>query len=165
MSIYTKFLVEEDESYTYASYTPAEFLDSIVIEGFFDSDKKQVLIDIFNRYKYYEPENKGKDVKIKDFLKYYANRTKISLNKDEFKICEAVLAGLLEVTHTHYEQLWTKNLDFLSKNDFENFIAGVAILKAMGLVVGSAVSNMLKEIEEYRADIEEYRADKDKFSK
>lgn len=153
MGIYTKFLVEEDESYTYASYTPAEFLDSIVIEGFFDSDKKQVLIDIFNRYKYYEPENKGKDVKIKDFLKYYTNRTKISLNADELKICEAVLAGLLEVTHTHYEpKLWKNNLENLSKNDFENFIAGVAMLKGMGLVVGSAVSNMLKEIEEYRAD-------------
>ena len=51
MSIYTKFLVEEDETYTYASYTPAEFLDSIVIEGFFDSDEKQVLLDIFKKMK------------------------------------------------------------------------------------------------------------------
>ena len=152
MSIYTKFLVEEDETYTYASYTPAEFLDSIVIEGFFDSDEKQVLLDIFKRYKYYEPENKGKDVKIKDFLKSYTKDKRIRLNADEFKICEAVLAGLLEVTHTHYEFLLKDNLDFLSKNDFENFIAGVAILKDMGLVVGSAVSNMLNLIEEYRAD-------------
>ena len=165
MSIYTKYLVEADETYTYASYTPAEFLDSIAIEGFFDSDKKQVLLDIFKRYKYYEPENKGKDVKIKDFLKDYANRKQISLNKDEFKVCEAVLAGLLEVTHTHYEFLWKENLDFLSKNDFKNFIAGVAILKDIGLIGGSAVSNMLNLIEEYRADIKEYRADKDKLSK
>lgn len=144
MGIYTKFLVEEDESYTYASYTPAEFLDSIVIEGFFDSDKKQVLIDAFT-------ESKAETVK--DFLNYYTNRTIIKLNKDGFKICEAIVAGLLEVTHTHYEpKLWKKNLDFLSKDDFEKFIAGVTILKYMGLVVGSAVSNMLNLIEEYRAD-------------
>ena len=138
MSIYTKYLVEADET-----YTPAEFLDSIVIEGFFNSDKKQVLIDAF-------VESKAKNVK--DFLKSYTKDKRIRLNADELKICEAVLAGLLEVTHTHYEFLWKDNLDFLSKNDFKNFIAGVAILKDMGLVVGSAVSNMLNLIEEYRAD-------------
>ena len=144
MGIYTKFLVEEDESYTYASYTPAEFLDSIVIEGFFNSDKKQVLIDAFTESK---TEN------VKDFLKSYIKYKRISLNKDEFKICEAIVAGLLEVCHAHYEpKLWKNNLENLSKNDFENFIAGVAMLKGMKLVVGSGVSNMLNLIEEYRAD-------------
>ena len=138
MSIYTKYLVEADET-----YTPAEFLDSIVIEGFFNSDKKQVLIDAFT-------ESKAENVK--DFLKSYTKVKRIRLNADELKTCEAIVAGLLEVTHTHYEFLWKDNLDFLSKNDFENFIAGVAMLKGMKLVVGSAVSNMLKEIEEYRAD-------------
>ena len=69
------------------------------------------------------------------------------------KICEAIVAGLLEVCHAHYEpKLWKNNLENLSKNDFENFIAGVAMLKGMKLVVGSGVSNMLNLIEEYRAD-------------
>ena len=139
MSIYTKYLVEADET-----YTPAEFLDSIVIEGFFNSDKKQVLIDAF-------VESKAKNVK--DFLKSYTKDKRIRLNADELKICEAIVAGLLEICHAHYEpKLWKNNLENLSKNDFENFIAGIAILKGMKLVVGSAVSNMLKEIEEYRAD-------------
>ena len=141
MSIYTKYLVEAE----YESYTPAEFLDSIVIEGFFNSDKKQVLIDAF-------VESKAENVK--DFLKSYTKGKRIRLNTDELKICEAIVAGLLDVCHQHSAdvKLWKNNLENLSKNDFENFIAGVAMLKGMKLVVGSGVSNMLKEIEEYRAD-------------
>ena len=96
-------------------------------------------------------ESKAENVK--DFLKSYTKDKRIRLNADELKICEAIVAGLLEVCHAHYEpKLWKNNLENLSKNDFENFIAGVAMLKGMKLVVGSAVSNMLKEIEEYRAD-------------